>query len=131
VRPFGISTLLAGFDVEGTPRLYKTDPSGNYTEWKVSKFNKNKASTCGKNSKTVKEFLEKHYDEETKDDQSTIKLAIKSLMEVVESGSNNIEVVIMEKKGMKNLQEDEVEKFVKEIEIEKKESEEKKKLKEL
>jgi 20S proteasome subunit alpha 4 len=35
VRPFGISTLLAGFDVEGTPKLFKTDPSGHYSEWKV------------------------------------------------------------------------------------------------
>jgi len=123
VRPFGISTLLAGFDVEGIPRLYKTDPSGHYSEWK--------ANTCGKNSKTVKEFLEKHF-EEVVDDESTIKLAIKALMEVVESGSNNIEVVVCHKdKGMKPLSDDEVEKIVKEIDIEKKEIEEKKKSKDL
>jgi 20S proteasome alpha/beta subunit len=35
VRPFGISTLIAGFDVDGTPRLYQTDPSGTYSAWKV------------------------------------------------------------------------------------------------
>jgi hypothetical protein len=35
-RPFGISCLLAGFDFDGTPHLYQTDPSGTYHEWKVS-----------------------------------------------------------------------------------------------
>lgn len=35
VRPFGISTLIAGFDVDGTPRLYQTDPSGTFSAWKV------------------------------------------------------------------------------------------------
>lgn len=27
-RPFGISTLLAGFDSDNQPRLIQTDPSG-------------------------------------------------------------------------------------------------------
>lgn len=27
-RPFGISALITGFDVDGTPRLFQTDPSG-------------------------------------------------------------------------------------------------------
>lgn len=35
-RPFGLSTLIMGFDFDGTPRLYQTDPSGTYHEWKVS-----------------------------------------------------------------------------------------------
>jgi 20S proteasome subunit alpha 4 len=37
-RPFGISCLLGGFDPDGTPRLYQTEPSGIYYEWKVCKF---------------------------------------------------------------------------------------------
>ncbi len=28
VRPFGLSTLIGGFDLKGQPRLYTTDPSG-------------------------------------------------------------------------------------------------------
>lgn len=37
-RPFGISTLIAGFDQSGAPRLWQTDPSGTYSEWKVRVF---------------------------------------------------------------------------------------------
>jgi 20S proteasome subunit alpha 4 len=36
VRPFGISTLLVGFDAnDPTPRLYTTEPSGIFSAWKV------------------------------------------------------------------------------------------------
>lgn len=29
-RPFGISALITGFDDDGTPRLFQTDPSGKH-----------------------------------------------------------------------------------------------------
>jgi 20S proteasome subunit alpha 4 len=35
VRPFGISTLIIGFNSDKTPQLYQTDPSGIFSEWKV------------------------------------------------------------------------------------------------
>ena len=36
VRPFGISTLIIGFEAnDKIPRLYQTDPSGIYSAWKV------------------------------------------------------------------------------------------------
>lgn len=53
VRPFGISSLVAGFDNKSKPHLYYTDPSGSFSEWK--------AQACGKYSKQVCEFLEKQY----------------------------------------------------------------------
>jgi len=36
VRPFGISTLVVGFDPnDDVPRLFQTDPSGVYSAWSV------------------------------------------------------------------------------------------------
>lgn len=36
VRPFGVSSMIAGFDVNKAPQLYLTDPAGTYSAWKVS-----------------------------------------------------------------------------------------------
>lgn len=87
-RPFGLSTLLIGFDYDGSPRLYQTDPSGTYHEWK--------ANAIGRSAKSVREYLEKHYSEDVvKSENETIKLALKALMEVVQSGSKNVELAVM------------------------------------
>eukprot|EP00967_Tisochrysis_lutea_P150164 scaffold289961_cov37-Tisochrysis_lutea.AAC.2 len=119
VRPFGISTLIMGFDRDGTPRLFQTEPSGNYTAWK--------AVAIGRNQKTVKEYLEKNYSEETAADG--VKLACRALLEVVEAGGKNIEVAVLRAgKELQLLSDDEVEVIVKGIE-EEKENEEKAKKK--
>ena len=54
--PLGISALIVGFDFDGTPRLYQTDPSCTYRAWK--------ANAIGRVAKSVHEFLEKNYTEE-------------------------------------------------------------------
>ncbi|KAL4452376.1 hypothetical protein ABPG75_008038 [Micractinium tetrahymenae] len=110
MRPFGISTLVVGFDPLGRPALYQTDPSGTYSAWK--------ANAIGRNSKTVREFLEKNYAETSGRD--TLKLALRALVEVVEGSSKNIEVAVVEKEGgLRFLADDEVDGLVKEIEEEK------------
>ena len=44
----------------------------------------------------MREFLEKHYtDEVAASDKETIKLALKALLEVVQSGAKNMEVAVM------------------------------------
>ena len=44
----------------------------------------------------MREFLEKYYQEDlVKSERETIKLALKALLEVVQSGSKNMEVAIM------------------------------------
>ncbi|CAG8607142.1 1821_t:CDS:2, partial [Paraglomus occultum] len=87
VRPFGISTLIMGFDPhEKTPRLYQTDPSGIYYAWK--------ANAIGRSSNTVREFLEKNYNDELNTDEA-IKLTVRSLLEVVQTGAKNIEIAVM------------------------------------
>ncbi|KAI3438232.1 hypothetical protein D9Q98_000669 [Chlorella vulgaris] len=110
VRPFGISTLIVGFDPLGRPALYQTDPSGSYSAWK--------ANAIGRNSKTVREYLEKNYAETS--GRETMKLALKALVEVVEGSSKNIEVAVVEKEGgLRFLADDEVDALVKELEEEK------------
>ncbi|XP_035220560.1 proteasome subunit alpha type-7-like [Stegodyphus dumicola] len=120
-RPFGISALIAGFDYDGTPHLFQTDPSGVYHEWK--------ANSTGRSAKTVREYLEKNYsDEIISKDESTIKLAIKALLEVVQG--KNLEVAVMKKgDSMRMLDADEVSSYVAAIEKEKEEEAEKKKQK--
>lgn len=54
-----------------------------------------KANAIGRSSKTVREFLEKnHKDDMTREE--SIKLAVKSLLEVVQTGAKNIEISVME-----------------------------------
>ncbi|KAL3090320.1 hypothetical protein niasHS_006772 [Heterodera schachtii] len=87
-RPFGISMLVGGFDSDGTPRLFKTEPSGVYYELL--------AGSIGRNEKIVKEYLEKEYgNDNTADEESTLKLMLKSLAPVVQSGAQNIEIAVL------------------------------------
>lgn len=121
VRPYGISTLIVGFDSDGTPRLFQTDPSGTYSAWK--------ANATGRSSKTVREFLEKNYPEEgdIETEAETVKLAVKALLEVVESGGKNLEIaVIRRNQEMQILSDEEIEVIVKQIEAEKQETSSKK-----
>lgn len=112
-RPFGIATLIMGFDNDGSPHLFQTDPSGSYSEWK--------ANATGRNSKSVVEFLEKHVDElDDLNGQACINMAIKALLEVVQAGSKNMEVAVMRRgESLSILSADEVNEVVKNIEAEK------------
>lgn len=122
-RPFGISCLIGGFDYDGTSHLYQTEPSGIYYEWK--------ANATGRSFKTVREFLEKHYtDEEVAEEKGAVKLAIKALLEVAQTGQKNLEIAVMEKnKPLKMLDTQTIETYVAIIEKEKEEEIEKKKQK--
>ena len=86
VRPFGVSTLVIGFDEEEKkPRLLLTEPSGAYSSWK--------AHAIGRNSKSLKTYLENNYQADLEED-GVIKLAVEALLESVES-EKHIEIAIM------------------------------------
>jgi 20S proteasome subunit alpha 4 len=87
VRPFGVSSMLAGFGANNVPFLYLTDPGGTYSSWRANCIG-------GRNEKAVKEFLEKNWTDGLAEEQS-IRLTIKALLEVVDSGSKNMEVAVM------------------------------------
>ncbi|XP_013182918.2 proteasome subunit alpha type-7-1 [Amyelois transitella] len=122
-RPFGISCLIGGFDYDGLPHLFQTEPSGIYYEWK--------ANATGRSAKTVREFLEKNYTaEEVANEKGAVKLAIRALLEVVQSGQKNLEIAVMRRgQPMQMLDADTINSYVSVIEKEKEEEAEKKKQK--
>lgn len=111
-RPFGIATLIIGFDPDGSPHLYQTDPSGSYSEWV--------ANATGRNSKSVMEYLEKKHDQINElESQKCIDMAIKALMEVVQPDGKNMEVVAMRRgEPLTVFSEAEINAFIKRLEVE-------------
>ena len=112
VRPFGISTFMIGYEGK-EPKLFVTEPSGAYSLWK--------ANAIGRNSKTLREYLEKNHKDGMSNNEC-IKLSVETLLEVVES-SKNIEICVMTAQGkFENLEDTVIDRFVKEIEKEREEA---------
>lgn len=95
VRPFGVSVLVAGIDHKNEPILFKTEPTGNYMEWK--------AAATGQKIEDTQKYLTLNYKEDMDDDES-IKLCVETLMEVVESGlsSGLMEIWVLSSKEPEN-----------------------------
>mmetsp|Transcript_11748 Transcript_11748/g.16938 ORF Transcript_11748/g.16938 Transcript_11748/m.16938 type:complete len:252 (+) Transcript_11748:40-795(+) len=113
VRPFGIATLLAGFsddETGGKPVLYQTDPAGTHSSWKAQVIG-------GRNAKSLREFLEKGY-EESMAETAAVKLAVQALLEVVDSGAKNMEVCVVRKNETIFMEESALDEVVKQIEVE-------------
>lgn len=105
-RPFGIATIVIGFDSNGSPRLFQTDPAGIYSEWK--------AEALGKNAKAVREYLEKNYVEG--DEETSLRIAVRALMEGVEASTKNMEVaVLVEGQPLRYLDDEAVETLLAEL----------------
>jgi 20S proteasome subunit alpha 4 len=83
-------------------------------------FNR-KANAIGRSSKTVREFLERNHKDDL-DREETIKLTVKSLLEVVQTGAKNIEIAVMAPgKPIEMLPLEDIEKYVENINTEKQE----------
>lgn len=99
-RPFGVALLIAGFN--GSPKLYSTDVSGNYFEYR--------ASAIGENDEKIKEKLRQDYKESLTCDEG-IKLALKIFKEVQGENfdKNRFDVaVIKQDKKIKRLKAGEI-----------------------
>ncbi len=73
LRPFGVSTLIAGVDEKG-PGLFETDPTGIYYQYK--------AKIIGEGESEGEEILHKEYKEDLSLNQS-LSLAVKILKKVL------------------------------------------------
>ena len=96
---------------DGQPQIYQIDPSGNYFAWKANAIG-------GRNFKPMKEFLEKEWVEGLTEGDS-LKLTVKALLEVVDSGTKNMEIVVLRKgQPMQTLDDDALSAVVTEVEAE-------------
>lgn len=78
LRPFGVSLLVAGIDVNG-PHLFETDPTGIFFEYR--------ATVIGEGEEEGEAILHKEYKPEMTIDQG-IKLGIKTLHKILKENFN-------------------------------------------
>lgn len=103
LRPFGVSTLVAGVDANG-PRLYETDPTGIYFQYK--------ATVIGEGEPEIEEILLKEY-KESLSVEDGLRLAVSALNRVLEkkltSDRLDAGVVMNDDKKFKRLNKNEIE----------------------
>lgn len=89
-RPFGVSVLVAGIDPEGEPKLYQTDPTGIFFQFR--------AVVIGEGEEAITETLHKKYKPTLNIDQG-LKVAIDALKEAVEDKltSERLDIAIIRK----------------------------------
>jgi proteasome alpha subunit len=69
LRPFGVTLLIAGIDADG-PKVFETDPTGIYFQYK--------ATVIGEGEPDIKEILQKEYHEKLTMEEG-LKLALAAL----------------------------------------------------
>ena len=100
-----------------SPVIYLTEPSGVHSEWK--------ANAIGRGGKTVREFFEKAFVEDLSA-ADAIKMTVRGLLEVVQTGAANIEIAVMTAdNAVKQLSLEEIQAAIDEVENEKAEEAEK------
>jgi len=89
IRPFGVVLFIGGIDQTGI-RLFATDPSGSFLEYKV---------VCeGKNIDNITKFIEKNYKEKV-DLNKAVKIVFESIQKTTKKkiDINNFEIAVIEK----------------------------------
>ena len=109
VRPFGVSIIFAGVDKRGS-QLFTTDPSGTYRAYK--------AVAIGVGREAAENILREEY----RDDltlEEAIKLGVKCLLKSIQARGEQpiikIAIVPASTKRFRVLADEEVEKYVKEV----------------
>lgn len=70
LRPFGVSIIVGGIDADGTPRLFETDPTGIFFQFK--------ATVIGEGEPEIEETLYKEFNPKMSVEDG-LKLALKAL----------------------------------------------------
>ena len=105
-RPFGVSIMVAGIS-NSHPRLFVSDVTGNYFEYK--------ASAIGENDEKIKEMLREEYKEIELEE--AIKLGFKIFKKIL--GKNfeierfDVGIITIKEKKLKRLSEGELRKYAK------------------
>lgn len=110
VRPFGVSLLICGYDINGGMQLFQVDPSGAYFGWK--------ATALGKDGPNAKTFLEKRYSPDI-EIEDAIHIALLTLKESFEGAMNesNVEIGLITVDGkFRCLTPNEVKDYLTEVE---------------
>lgn len=103
VRPYGVGLLIGGMD-KGGPRLFETEPSGTMIEWK--------AQAIGRGGQKAKTLLNKSYKE-----GMPVEEGVKLLVKAMKAGEkavtpDNAEVVIVRKKKVERLTNEQLAKYI-------------------
>ncbi len=107
LRPFGVSLLIGGVDEDGTARLFETDPTGIFFQYK--------ATAIGEGETEVEEFLHKKYKEDLTVEEGlklAVKALLKSLGETFDAERLDCAYIDIEKKKYIKLNKNEVEKIL-------------------
>ena len=109
LRPFGVSLLIAGVDEDGTAKLFETDPTGIFFQYR--------ATVIGEGEEEAEEMLHKRYNENMSLEDG-LKLAMKALLKAVgeKFTADRLDVVTIniEKKKFTKLSKNEIEKLLSE-----------------
>ncbi len=108
VRPFGVALIIAG--VDDTPKLFMTEPSGQYMSYM--------AVAIGQNHSTIIQILEEKYRYDMTLDEA-IKLALYALIKATETKREpqfyEIAIVPADTKVARKVSEEEIANYLKEI----------------
>ena len=99
--------------------MFLTEPSGAFAEWK--------AHAIGKKNKEVREYLEENYKDGLDEDQ-VVNMAVRTLLEVVES-EKSMEICVVRAKDAETLSDEKIGAIVAEVKAEKEAAEAAKKAK--
>ena len=94
LRPFGVSVILGGIDPDGVARLFETDPTGIFFQYK--------ATVIGEGETEVEEIITSEYDDKMTIEEG-LRLCLRALAKILDKklSIERIEAAYINKEGRK------------------------------